>query len=447
MLLKTTYCAKGHDFIQLHRSQFPNMKNIHIAARHSIPRRTFLQGLGATIALPMLEAMTPVFAKAGAAKTIPRRMVAIETNMGIMPQFFFPEKAGRDYALTPYLEKLAAHRQNMTVFSGVSLPGVTGGHQAEKCFLTGTPHPDRGGFRNGVSLDQVAAEHIGVATRHPSLSLQMYGGGGIANTLSFTRSGAPIPADRSPRQLFQKLFVQGKPGEAEANVEALRQGRSMLDFVGGQTRRLNSILGKADQQRMEEYYTSVRELEQRLHRSEEWEYKPKPVVKAQAPTDIDDTKEFVARTRLMYDVMKLALETDSTRLITLHLDTTLFHNITHHGNRPETVAELRANEEGLLGALNDFLTALESAKEEGDSLLDRTQVLYGSPMGSANAHSNVNLPVLLAGGGFKHGQHLAFDTKKNYPLSNLYVSMLQRLGIETGEFSTAKGTMTGLEMV
>ncbi len=422
---------------------------MNISTNSPLSRRTFLRGAGITMALPFLEAMLPVFSTASARAAeaaVPRRMVAIETNMGIMPQFFFPENAGREYALSPYLEKLAAHRQMMTVFSGVSLPGVTGGHQAEKCFLTGTPHPDRGGFRNGVSLDQVAAEHIGVATRYPSISLESYGGGGITSTLSFTRSGAPIPGDRSPHKLFERLFIQGKPGEAQANVEALQQGRSMLDFVGGQSKRLKSILGQADQQRLEEYFTSVRELEQRLHRSEEWEYKPKPVVHAEVPTDIDDTHEFVARTRLFYQVMKLALETDSTRLITLHLDTTVIHNITHHGNRPETVAELRGNEEALFGALSDFLSALGGAKEQGETLLDRTQVLYGSPMGSANAHSNVNLPVLLAGGGFRHGQHLAFDTKKNYPLSNLYVSMLQRLGVEAGEFSTGKGTMAGLEM-
>src|SRR5881296_2255924 len=145
------------------------MKTIHAGTQCSIPRRTFLRAAGATIGLPLLEAMMPSFAKAAA--TVPRRMVAIETNMGIMPQFFFPEKAGRDYALTPYLEKIAAHRQNMTVFSGVSLPGVTGAHAAERCFLTGTPHPERGGFRNGVSLDQFAAEEIGSVTRYPSLVL------------------------------------------------------------------------------------------------------------------------------------------------------------------------------------------------------------------------------------------------------------------------------------
>jgi len=265
-------------------------------------------------------------------------------------------------------------------------------------------------------------------------------------TLSYTRSGAPIPSERSPRKLFQKLFVQGKPEEVAANVEALEQGRSMLDFVGEQSRRLNRSLSRADQTRMDEYFTSVRELEQRLHSGEEWEQRPKPVVDAKPPDDIDDAREFVAKTRLMFDVMKLALETDSTRVISLFIDTTVIHNITHHGNRPEVIADLRAKEEAQFGALDGFLTALAGTHEEGESLLDRTMVLYGTPMGSANSHSNVNLPVLLAGGGFRHGQHLAFDKENNYPLANLFVSMLQRLGIESGTFSTSKGTMRGLEL-
>ena len=296
-----------------------------------------------------------------------------------------------------------------------------------------------------MSLDQLAAEQLGNETRFPSLTLAMSSEGGP--TLSYTRSGAPIPPDKSPRKLFEKLFVQGKPAEVAANVEALRQGRSLLDFVGGQTKRLNRLLSKADQQRMDQYYTSVRELEQRLHSSEAWEYKPKAVVQAQPPTDIDDAREFVRRTQITLDVVNLALETDSTRFVTLFIDTTVIHNITHHGNRAETIQELRNHEEAQFGALNHFLTSLAAAKEDGDTLLDRTMVLYGTPMGSANSHSNINLPVLLAGGGFKHGQHLAFDTKNNYPLPRLFISMLQRLGIETDEFSTGKGTMNGLELV
>ncbi len=411
--------------------------------RTPLDRRTFLRAAGVTMALPLLDAMQPKLRGAEADKAIPRRMVAIETNMGILPQFFFPEKAGKDFALSPYLERLKAHRNNMTVFSGVSLPGVTGAHAAEKCFLTGTPHPERGGFRNGVSLDQLAAEQIGNKTRYPSLVLAMSSEG---STLSYTRSGAPIPAERSPKKTFQMLFLQGKKEEIEANVEALKQGRSMLDFVGEQSKRLNKSLSKDDQRRLDQYSTSVRELERRLHSSEEWEYKPKPKVTATAPEDIDDNREFVKKTKLMFDVIKLALETDSSRIVSLFIDTTVIHNITHHGNRPEAIAELRAKEEGQFDVLNGFLTALAETKEEGQTLLDRTMVLYGTPMGSANSHSNTNLPVLLAGGGFKHGQHLAFNTTNNYPLSNLYVSMLHRLGIEAKEFASSKTTMTGLEL-
>lgn len=408
----------------------------------ALSRRTFLKGVGVAFALPWLDAMQPAFGN-DKAPSSPRRMVAVETNMGILPQFFFPEGPGREYSSSPYLDRLKAHREQMTVFSGVSLPGVTGGHAAERCFLTGTPHPERGGFRNGVSLDQFAAEEVGSQTRYPSLVLA------ITNenpTLSFTRSGAPIPAEKSPRKLFERLFFQGKPEEIAANVEALRQGRSLLDFVGEESKRLSRSLSSPDQQRLDQYFTAVRDLEQRLQNSEAWEHREKPKVDAKPPEDITDPQAFARRTGQMFDVIKLALETDSTRVVSLFIDTTVIHNITHHGNRPEMLAELRGKEETQFDVLNAFLSTLTMAKEGDASLLDRTMVLYGTCMGSANSHSNVNLPVLLAGGGFRHGQHLAFDAENNYPLSNLYVSMLQRIGLEVDRFSTGTGTFRGLEM-
>lgn len=408
-----------------------------------ISRRMFLRGSGVALSLPLLESMLPV-GVGGEPAAGPRRMVAIETNMGILPQFFFPARAGRDYALTPYLDKLARLRDKFTVFSGVSHPGVTGAHAAEKCFLTGTPHPERGGFRNGISLDQFAAERVGSQTRFPSLVTAMSSENN--QTLSFTRSGAPIPAERSPNRLFRRLFLQGRADEIAATVDALRQERSMLDFVAEQSRRLDRSLPAADRRRLDEYLTSVRELEQRLRNLEEWEHRPRPRVDAQPPTDIDDAREFVRKTRLMFDVIKLALETDSSRIVSLFIDTTVIHNLTHHGNRPEVLAELRAKEEGQFEALAGFLQSLESTREQGQTLLDRTMVLYGTCMGSANSHANTNLPVLLAGGGFRHGQHLAFDQQNNYPLTNLFVSMLQRLGIQTNAFSTGNNTFRGLEM-
>ena len=419
------------------------MKNVFISTQRSLDRRQFLRGAGVALALPLLDAMKPAFA-ASSESGPPRRMIAIQTNMGIMPQYFFPEKSGRDYGLTPYLQKLAASRDAFTVFSGTSLPGVDGGHAAEKCFLTGTPHPLRGGFRNGISLDQFVAERIGNQTRHPSLVIASSDGG---QSLSYTRTGAKIPAESSPNKLFQRLFTAGTPEEVQSAVRGMKQGRSVLDFVGAQSRRLSRELSPGDRQRVDEYFTSVRELEQRFQTAENWQLKPKPVVNAKPPTDISDQKAFDQRMRLFFDVTKLALETDSTRIVSFFVDTYPIHGITHHGNRPSVLAELKGFEEAQFAALGSFLQSLAASKEKGQSLLDSSMVLYGTCMGSANSHSNVNLPVLLAGGGFRHGQHLAFDKVNNYSLSKLHVSMLQRLGIETDEFSTGKGTFRGLEMI
>lgn len=411
------------------------------AAVRPLHRRTFLRGAGVSLALPFLDAMRPAARAASAAP--PRRMLCIQTNMGILPQYFFPDKAGRDYELTPYLKKLSAVRDAFTVFSGTSLPGVDGGHAAEQCFLTGTPHPIRGGFRNGISLDQYVGERIGNQTRFPALAIASSFEG---QSMSYTRTGAKIPAENSPHKLFQQLFAAGKPEEVETVIQSMKRGQSLLDFVGGQSRRLTEGLSSGDRQRMDEYSTAVRELEQRLATAETWERKLKPVVKAAPPTDITDQKAFAQRMRLFFDVIKLALDTDSTRSISFFVDTYPIHGVTHHGNRPEALAELKGYEESQFAALGGFLESLAATREEGRSLLDSTMVLYGTCMGSANSHSNVNLPVLLAGGGFRHGQHLAFDTQNNYPLPNLFVSMLQRMGLETDEFSTGKGTFRGLEM-
>lgn len=376
----------------------------------------------------------------------PRRMVAIQTNMGILPQFFFPEKAGFDFELTPYLKLIENHRKDFTIFSGVSHPYVDGGHAAERVFLTAAAHPGSPAFRNSVSLDQVAAEQVGVATRFPSLNVAATGEN---QTMSVTRSGIMIPAERSPARLYQQLFVDAKPGEVEQRVNDLKKGRSLLDFVGESSKRLQRDLGARDRDRLDQYFTSVRDLEQRMVRMQEWERKPKPKVSVPPPTDITDNQMFVDKARLMLDMVRLALETDSSRVVSFFLDAVPIHNITHHGNRPEIIAQLRKIEESQFVVLNNFLNALAEVKEEGEPLLDRTMVLYGTCMGNANSHSNQNLPVLLAGGGFRHGQHVAFDKTpgRNYPLPNLFVSMLQRLGLETDKFASSTGTMRGLEAI
>lgn len=413
-------------------------------------RRTFLRGTGAALALPWLESVAG--ARTG---ELPRRMVAIETNQGILPQEFFPKEEGRGYALTPYLEILKEFRNDFTVFSGVSHPQVDGFHQAEKSFLTAAPHPGSASFRNTVSLDQVAAETIGDRTRFASLPLVVSTERGRG--LSYTRSGVLIPPEHSAAKLYERLFVQGSPQEIERTIEDLRLGRSLLDSVGDRGKELTGRLPARDRDRMDQYTTSIRELEERLKKAEAWERKPKPKVKSPRPAENQDGGDLAGRTRLMFDLIRLALETDSTRLITVFIATEGIvaripgvthetHSLTHHGGRPEALAELKKIEEIQFLALAGLLRGLRDSKEGGESLLDRTMVLYGTCMGNANSHANNNLPVLLAGGGFKHGQHLAFDRQKNYPLPNLFVSMLQRLGVEADRFASSTGTMRGLEM-
>ena len=413
--------------------------------KNPLSRRSFLRGAGVSLALPLLEAMRPAFAVAPPPRTTPRRLVAIQTNMGILPQFFFPEKPGRDFVLPPYLRLLEKHRQRLTVFSGLSHPDVDGGHAAERVFLTAAPHPGSPAFRNTVSIDQLAAEQLGVATRFPSLTLAATDEN---PTVSVTRGGISIPPERSAARLYQQMFVDARPGEVEARIRDLRKGRSLLDFVAESSRQLHRAVGPGDRDRLDQYYSSVRDLERRLVLMEQWEKRPKPKVKSPPPRDVTDGRLFVEKARLMLDMVRLALETDSSRIVSFFLDATPIHNITHHGNRPETIAELRKVEELQFTVLNNFLSALTEVKEGGEVLLDRTMVLYGTCMGNANSHSNSNLPVLLAGGGFRHGQHLAFDSRpgKNHPLPNLFVSMLQRLGLPIDRFASSTGTLRGLEV-
>ncbi len=421
-----------------------------------LSRRSFLRGAGVALSLPLLDAMVPAFARGTPGANVPgspRRLLAIQTNLGILPQFFWPEGTGMDYKPSPYLEILKDYRREMTVFSGVSHPGVDGGHLAERSFLTAAPHPGSGAFKNSVSLDQVAAEHIGSLTRFPVLVTRV-GVQNCAGSLSYTRGGVEIPPERSVSALYRKMFVQGTAREVNARLNDLQKGKSVLDFVNDSAKRLQKDLGSKDRERLDQYFSSVRALEVQLHESAEWEKKPKPVVNVPEPKDAE-VSHLVESSKLMFDMIRLALETDSTRLVTLFISTLGLktdipgvehetHTLTHHGNRPETLAELRRIEEAQFKALAGLLAGLKGAKEGGQTLLDRTMVLYGTCMGSANAHSNVNLPMLLAGGGFKHAGLLAFDTKKNYPLANLYVSMLQRLGIEADKFASSTGTMRGL---
>jgi hypothetical protein len=435
------------------------MKNVQFLSRRAVSRRAFLRGAGVAMALPLLDAMAPALAHGATAGKEPRRMLAICNNLGLLPENFFPQGAGRSYKPSPYLELLKDHRNDFTVFSGVWHPDVDGGHPADNCFLTAAPHPGNGGFRNTISLDQYIAQQIGNVTRFPTLTLGVNVSQG-QRSLSWTSSGAMIPCEDKASDVFKRLFLTGSREEVERQVRRLELGQSIMDAVAGQAKSLERNLGARDRDRLDQYFTGVRDLEVRMGEAKEWEHRPKPRVDAKMPVDPPSPKQYMAKVRLMYDMARLAFETDSTRLITLMLDSVNspaidvdgadindgYHSLSHHGKSAAKMAQLNAIDREHMKLLAELYAHLKSRRETGASLLDRTMVLYGSNLGNANTHVTTNLPVLLAGGGFRHGQHLGFDRERNYPLPNLFVSMLQRMGLEADRFATSTGTMRGLEM-
>jgi hypothetical protein len=248
--------------------------------------------------------------------------------------------------------------------------------------------------------------------------------------------------------------------EVETKIREIDTGRSILDTVLLQAQMLTRTVGAGDRDRLEQYFTSVRDLEGRLQAARAWENRPKPAVDEPAPSDPTSPAQFIQKIEVMYRIARLAFQTDSTRAITLMQNgvstpamqiqgATIsdgYHNLSHHGKSADKLAQLKVIDEWQMRTMAGLLADLKSVEEEGQTLLDRTAVLYGSNLGDANAHSTTNMPILLAGGGFRHGQHLRFDRSNNHPLPNLFVSLLQRMQIPSDIFPTATGTMRGLEM-
>ena len=430
-----------------------------VASSAHLPRRTLLRGLGVTLALPALECMTPVFA-ATAEQPPPRRMLIIANNLGLLPKYFFPTGQGRDYGLSPYLAALADLREDFTVFSGLSHPGVAGAHSTDNCFLTAAPGAFRASFRNSISLDQFAAARIRQATRFPTLNLGVNITKAV-RSLSWTRDGVLLPAEDNATALYQKMFLQGDAASIQRQLHRLDNRGSILDTLLVETKRLRGRISQADKSRLDQYLTSVREVEERLQTARDWELRPKPTAAQPAPTNINDNKLLFEKFDLMLAMSQLAFETDSTRIITLMVDafrtpvfklrgrestTESYHNLSHHGQNEEKLQQLEAADRQHMAVLHKLLSNLAQRTESGQRLLDHTMVLYGSNLGDANIHDTSNLPIILAGGGFRHGQHLAFSRDNNTPLCNLFVSMLQRLGVEVDAFASSTGTIGGLEI-
>jgi hypothetical protein len=421
---------------------------MNINLRSPLSRRTLIKAGGISLALPFLNAMLPRSARgeAGHRAAAPRRLLLIGRNLGMHAPFLFPEKDGLDYESTRYLRLLEEHRGSFTVFSGMSHLRYAN-HHSEPGLFTGVDwdrikEPAKE-HHNSISLDQYAAEQIGHETRFRNLVL----GSPVQWHFSWTAKGVPVPQERRPTEIFKKLFIDGSADEVTHHVQRLREGKSILDQVVSESKSMARTLGREDRERLERMFSSIRDAEHVLDRAKAWATKPKPRVGYQAPLNDPRPEEMVEREGLWLDLSRLAFQTDSTRVILLTLGDAGrakleglalgHHDASHHGKDDSKIEQLALIEEAELKQFSRFLTSMKETPDSGETLFDRTAILNASNLGNASAHTCENLPVILAGGGFKHRGHKAHDRENNVPLSNLYVRMLQQLGVETESFGSS----------
>ncbi len=425
---------------------------MHITRKTPLSRRTILKSGATCLALPMLDAMsTGVHAKSGAAKS-PPRMVLLHRGLGTYHPYLTPKTTGKDYEAPRYLKPLERHRKDFTLFSGISHLGYPNSHTTSAAIFTGVG-PDgvkRGDdIHNTISLDQTVASVVGGETRVRSLTLNSSNG---AASLSWNSKGVPLPTIRGRKDVFRRLFIDGTPDEIERELDRLAHGNSILDNMKGQLKSLQRQLGAADRERLEIMQTSIREAEQLLQQEKAWVKKPKPVVEEKESDYSRKQSNWVAEDSRWYNLIRLALQTDSTRVIVFgigeHNPTGVdgldigHHDASHHGKNPDKIEQLARYEVKDYENFATFLDLLKETKETEGSLLDHTQVLLASNLGDASAHASNNLPIFLAGGGFKHEGHVMLNEEKNVPLSNLYVRMLQKFGIESDTFGSSTSVMS-----
>lgn len=419
-----------------------------INLRSPVGRRHFLRAGGVCLALPVLEAMLPRRASA-AASASPKRLFLIARNLGLHAPFLFPETPGLGYETTRYLNHLEAHRGRFTLFSGISHLRYSH-HTSEPGLFTGVDwdrikDPAKW-MRNGISLDQYAASRIGGDTRYRNLVMGL-----PSRDFSWTEKGVPVPAERSALAVFRQLFTNGSAEEVAGEMHRLQTGRSILDRVQAQARALSRSLGPEDRDRMDMMFSSVREAEQGLARNGVWLNTPKPAVDFVPPKAEPPHSLIRERLKLWFDVTRLAFQTDSTRVVMLTVGevgrpaleglTLAHHDASHHGKDETKIEQLALIEETELKVFSEFLGSIQQVRENDASLFDRTITLSASNLGNASAHTCENLPVLLAGGGFKHPGHVLKDRKNNTPLSNLYIRVLHQLGIESDAFGSSTGVI------
>ena len=417
------------------------MSSTRLTNSHPVDRRKFLQGMGVVLALPWLESA----AMADAPRT--KRLVCVGNHLGFYPGNFFPKAAGKDYVPTSTLKPLETHRDDLTVFSNLD-HGLNGGHRAVQGFLTSIKKEEAAGFpEKNISLDQIAAEHVGSSTRFPSINTGIVNG----TDMCWTRAGVHVPPVNNPATLFRGLFVNSPQREREAQRTRLKHRGSVLDALRDSANALNRTLNAVDRNKLDQYLTSVRDVERRLQMSKKWLNRPKP--KPSMSEVLDEERQHIDEVALFYDLMALALQTDSTRVATLEtgmgfrteeLDLGFgYHGLSHHGKSDDRIGQLRVVEAFLTTKLSGFISRLKEAQ-----IFDNTLVVFGSGMSDGSSHSNRNLPVLLAGGDLKHKGHLVCPAEqhKRVPLSNLWLSVLQWFGSEADRFGRSTGTFSPMKI-
>ena len=413
----------------------------------TINRRSFLRGTGVVLALPLLDIMGPQFANASSPT---RRMINICCTLGLYRDSWMPKDLGRNYTPSEYLSIIDRHREKYTIFSGLSHEEQTGrqAHNSEITWLTSARHPGMDGFQNSISLDQIVADHLGYVTRYPSVVL----GTLTPQSQSYDKNGVMIPAQTSPAEVFKQMFIQGTPEEVEKESQRINDGGSILDNLKTQARTLQNSGSSEDRQKLEAYFEAVRAAEIELSKVRDWMDRPKPGVDSVPPVDNADPADILGRIDLWLELMPLILATDSSRVVSLMIQdhgvvpklpgiTADQHNLSHHGQDPGKIAQLRQLETEIVKRFGLLMDSLDSQKENDSSLLDQTQILFGSNLGNANSHNAENLPILVAGGDFAHGSHIAHDEKHNAPLCNLYLSLIQQMGVETDQFGQSTSTL------
>ncbi len=461
------------------------MSNI-LSQRWLLNRRHFLRGLGATMALPLLDAMRPLRAATEAAK--PRRSVFVYIPNGVNGMNWQVARSGRDFEFSQSLKPLSKYREELSIFSGLHHPnGIGQAHVCADTWLTGAKIDAQGGrkYENTVSCDQMMAEVVGQQTRFPSLELSISSGTGHpfgTSTLAFSRDGVPLPAEDNPKTIFNRLFGE-ENGGAAAQRARLTKRRSVLDAVFDDAKSLRLELGKDDRTKLDEYLHSVRDVEQRTERLDSWLDIPKPTLAKNLaePFQRDVPKAKAGEYwRTMFDLIVLALRTDMTRVVTYMNGsegnglaipeigiTQARHNLSHHNGDPVVLERLANSDAFIMQQFAHFLDELTTVKDGDEPLLDRTMVLFGSGMSYGHSHCNANLPILLAGGrglGLKHGQHIDYNRphlKGDYTLSydewrslcgkpkdekarlsNVMLTMLQKMDVHAEKFVDSLGPVS-----